>query len=302
METEKLWAQMTWSEVIRWIFHILSYPLFELDGHAVSLGKLTSGLVMLVFAYIFSKRASREVDQRLLVRLSIEDSLRYSLKKFNFYLFMAFSTLFILHTLNVPITIFTVVGGALAVGIGFGSQNLVNNFISGVLVMLERPMRVHDFVEIDGVAGQIEAIGIRSTVVRTGQNAFTVMPNTTFIEKNLTNWSRSGSFAAAVRIGVAYGTDTKLMETVALTAAQSVPGVLSEPAPTLVFIDFGDNALIFDVAYSVSSEDFPRRREIASKIRFALNDLMLRHKIEVPYPQRDLRLRSEGPLAVKVLN
>src|ERR1019366_1577279 len=120
--------------------------------------------------------------------------------------------LFTLHTLSVPVTIFTVLGGALAVGIGFGSQNLVNNFISGILVMVERPFSVGDYIEVSGISGQVETIGIRSTIMRTGQNAVTVIPNTTFIEKNLTNYTLSGTLGSSVKFRVPFDTDIRRVQ------------------------------------------------------------------------------------------
>lgn len=285
-------AQMTWREILRIVFEVLNYQLFELDGHGISLGKLITGVMMLVVGYMISRRGATEVDNRLLGRMSLEESLRYTLRRFIFYFFLCLSTLFTLHTLNVPVTIFTVLGGALAVGIGFGSQNLVNNFISGILVMMERPIRVSDFIEIEGVSGQVENIGIRSTVVRTGLNAVTVIPNTTFIEKNLTNWTMSGSIAGSVRVGVAYDTDVKLLRELVMKALAEVPLVANDPAPDLVFSDFGDSALIFDILYYIGASDFPSRRSIGSSIRFRLLELFTMHKIEVPFPQHDLHIRS----------
>src|SRR5262249_29832101 len=127
---------------------------------------------------------------------------------------------------------------------------------------------------------------IRSTVVRTGLNAVTVIPNTTFIEKNLTNWTMSQTIVSSVRVGVAYGTDTKKLVEVSLSAVKDIPHIVLDPAPWVVFVDFGDNALIFDVFYYIEAASFPSRRGIESSVRFRLNDLFTQHKIEVPFPQR----------------
>lgn len=156
--------------------------------------------------------------------------------------------------------------------------------------MVERPIRVADFVEVDGIVGQVMNIGIRSTVVRSGANAIITVPNTTFIEKNLTNWTKSESVRQSVRIGVAYGTDIELLRRVCLTAVSEVKQVLSEPAAGLFMQDFGDSALLFDVYYFIAAASVPDRLEIASNVRFRLNELFAVHKIEVPFPQRQVRM------------
>lgn len=289
---EKVVVQYTWTEILKFTFTVLNYQLFELDGHGVSLGKLISGIFMLIIGYLLSRHAAKVVDKRVLVRMNVEDHLRYTLRRFIFYFFVCLATLFTLHTLAVPVTIFTVIGGALAVGVGFGSQNLVNNFISGVLVMMERPIRVGDYIEIEGLSCQVLNIGIRSTMVRSAVNAVITIPNTVFIEKNLTNWTTSPMISCAVRIGVAYGTDTRRLSELCLKAVGEIEQVLRSPAPWITFVDFGDSALLFDVGFNIDSASFPSKKVIESSVRFRLNDLFNLNKIEVPFPQRDLHMRS----------
>jgi potassium-dependent mechanosensitive channel len=290
MNPEEVVVQHTWREILHLTFDVLNYQLFELDGHGVSLGKLVTGIVLLIMSYIVSRRGAKEVDRRLLTKMNVDDSLRYTLQRLIFYFFVCLTTLFTLHILAVPVTIFTVIGGALAVGIGFGSQNLVNNFISGVLVMVERPIRVGDYIDVDGVSGQVENIGIRSTVVRVGTNAVTVIPNTTFIEKNLTNWTMSEYVGCTVRIGVAKDTDVKLLAELCLNAVKDLDLVTKVPAPTVSFSDFGESALLFDISYSIHASAFPNRGAVASNLRFRLNDLFKENKIVFPFPQRQVHV------------
>ena len=294
MEAEKF-AEQTWKDILHQFGNVLNYQLFELDGHGVSVGKLITGVVLMLVGYSLSHKAAREVDRRLLGRLSLEESLRYTFQRLIFYVFFCFVSLFTLRTLNVPITIFTVVGGALAVGIGFGSQNLVNNFISGILVMVERPIRMGDFIEIEGVGGSVVNIGIRSTTVQTPNNAAIIIPNTSLIEKNLTNWSFSHTVGDTVRVGVGYGSDTQLVKQICLQAVEQVEDIL-DPANTVVmFADFGDNALIFDIAYNISATRYPTRRKIQSEVRFKLNELFAKNKISLPFPQRDIHIVDAPP-------
>lgn len=295
---EKVVIEYTWKEILSITYQVLNYQLFELDGHGVSLGKLICGIILLIIGYWLSRRGANAVDSRVLVRMNVDEYLRFVLRRFIFYFFLIISTLFTLHTLNVPVTIFAVLGGALAVGIGFGSQNLVNNFISGLLVMMERPIRIGDFIEVDGMSGFVENIGIRSTTIRTGTNALMTIPNTVFIEKNLTNWTKSERLQCSIKIGVAYGTSPAKLTEILLSSVADNPRVMREPAPQVNFLDFGDSALMFELQFWVSALSFTSRRSIESQIRLKLNELFIQHKIDIPFPQREIIWRNAPPVQV----
>lgn len=294
--------ETTWKDFLGHVVFVLNYKLFELDGNGISLGKLLSGILLLVIGYLISRRASREVERRVLVHMPVEESMRYTLRQLIFYFLLFITTLFTLRALNVPITIFTVIGGALAVGIGFGSQNLVNNFISGLLVMAERPMRIGDFIEVEGISGSVENIGIRSTTIRNMRNVLITIPNTIFIEKNLTNWTLSGVVPSVVRVGVAYDTDLDKMSEACRAAIREIPQFLQEPPPLITFIDFGDSALIFDIAMMLPSSEFPNRKMHESALRFKLLARFKSLGISIPYPIRDVQMKIGAPVPVKILN
>lgn len=283
-------VEMTWKEILAFIGEILNYQLFVLDGHGVSLGKLISGIILLIVGYWISGRGAGLIDQRLLSRLHVDTSLRFTFRRLIFYFFLTISTLFTLHTLNVPVTIFTVLGGALAVGIGFGSQNLVNNFISGILVMVEQPIRVGDFIDVETVSGQVESIGMRSTIVRTGGNAVTIIPNTRFIENNLTNWTKSDTISTSIKVGIAYGSDLEKFRRLCLEVVAQIKHVVVAPPPDVQFIDFGDSALLFEISYHIRPHSVMYRKAIASDLRFRLNEMFVQQGIVLPFPQREIRV------------
>jgi small-conductance mechanosensitive channel len=292
----------TWRDFLGQVHYVMSYQLFEIDGNGITLWKLLSGIVLLAVGYLISRRAAREVEKRVLVHMPIEESLRYTFRQLIFYFLLFITTLFTLRALNVPITIFTVLGGALAVGIGFGSQNLVNNFISGLLVMAERPMRVGDYVEVDGISGQVDNIGIRSTTIRNMLGVLVTIPNTVFIEKNLTNWTMSGRVPSVIRVGVAYDTDLGKFQDAVLRAIRSVSQYLKDPPPVIAFVDFGDSALMFDVGMLLPSSEFPNRKVIESDLRFKLHQEFMTAGIQIPFPIRDVTMKVGAPVPVKILN
>lgn len=287
-------AEMSWREIWMSIWGTLNYPLVTVGTQPMSLGKLLMGIFLLIIGYMLSQRGARTVERRVLTRFVQEDSLRYTLRRFIFFFFLFLSTLFTLGALNVPITIFTVFGGALAVGIGFGSQQVINNFISGILVLVERPIRVGDFVEVEGVTGQVVSIGIRATNIRTGTNSIVIIPNTVFIQGKLVNWTLAGSVGVAVRVGVSYQTDVKRFAQLAITTVGQIGDVLPGSA-TVIFQDFGDNALIFDVLFQISASSLINRRVIESEARFRLNDMFNAQKIEIPFPQRQIHWTPPEP-------
>jgi potassium-dependent mechanosensitive channel len=278
---------------------VMNYQLFEIDGHAFTLSKFMIGIALLILGYAISSRAAKYLERRLFMRMQIEESLRYTLSQFAFYLFLIVTSLFTLRVLNVPITIFAVVGGAVAIGIGFGSQNIISNFISSLIVMIERPIRLGDFIEIDSFAGTVEKIGIRSTTLITGSNARLIVPNAKFLEKPLLNWTLSDRFQwASVKVGVAYGSDITKIETIAIEAIKDIADVDQALGSSVRFVDFGDNAMIFTIGCSCRASTSSDRVRVESSLRFALERLFREHGISMPFPQREIRLTE--PVEVKI--
>ncbi|MCB0406978.1 MAG: mechanosensitive ion channel [Bdellovibrionales bacterium] len=285
-----------------WMPDVWGLQFFEVDGKPVTFGKITTGLLLLILGYYLARKVTRQIELRLLARLDVEDSLRYTLKTMIFYMMLVVLTLFTLRLLNVPITIFTVLGGALAIGVGLGAQNIVNNFISGLIIMMERPIRVGDFIELESIAGTIESIGARATRIKSVENTHIVVPNSSFLEKNVLNWTLSDDIVRAkVRVGVAYGSPTKRTEELLKSAVMDHPKVLSSPEPVVLFEDFGDNALVFDVLFWARIRNQLQLKTIASDIRFTIDDLFQKDKICIAFPQRDVHLDSLSPIQVQML-
>ena len=211
-------------QVFSWMPDIWGLQLFEVDGKHVTLGKVLTGILLLVLGYYLAKKVTKQIEMRVLARLDVEDSLKYTLKTMIFYLMLVVLTLFTLRLLNVPITIFTVLGGAVAIGVGLGAQNIVNNFISGLIIMVERPIRVGDFVELEALSGTVEAIGARATQIKTMENTHIVVPNSSFLEKNVLNWTLSDDVVRTrVKVGVAYGSPTRKTEEILKAVAGGSP-------------------------------------------------------------------------------
>lgn len=286
---------MQTSDIISGLSKLWNFHIFSVEGSTITLGKLIVGLIFLGLGYNLSKLMSKALSQRIIGRFHLQRSMQFTLERFSFYVLFAFFVLFTLQLLSIPITIFTVVGGALAIGIGFGSQNIVNNFISGLIVMIEQPVRVGDWIEIEGIFGLVEQIGGRSTIMRTQQNKQVVVPNSYFLEKVVTNWTLGDSrISGSVAVGVAYGSNTNLVNELLVKAAVNHPNVIKDPAPFVYFQDFGESSLNFNLYFNIYFSAESTVAKVASDIRFQIDELFRVNNITIPFPHRELIIRQQS--------
>jgi len=287
--------------ILDWLRDVWSFQITSVDGYPITVGKIVKGLTLMVMGYFLCRSISREIEKKLLTRLDIDSSLRHTLRTMIFYFLLVVLTLFILRLLNIPVTVFTVIGGALAIGVGLGSQNIVNNFISGLVMMIERPVKIGDIVELDGITGRVEYIGPRSSRIKTMSNTHMVVPNSTFLEKNVLNWTLSDDIVRLnVSVGVAYGTDTKVVEEALMEVVKDVEKILKFPEPSVLFKDFADSSLNFDTNFWVKMYDPLQRFKIESEVRHKINALFIDKRITIAFPQRDIHLFSEKPIPVQI--
>jgi small-conductance mechanosensitive channel len=204
---------------------------------------------------------------------------------------------------NIPLAVFAFLGGAVAIGVGFGAQNIINNFISGFILVTERPISIGDLIEVDGTLGGVEEIGARCTRVRTGENIHILVPNSTLLERNITNWTLSDKkIRTKVTVGVIYGSPVDKVKELLLRATEETDRVVKHPEPFVLFADFGDNALIFDVYFWISIEKVIERKRIESSVRFRIDDLFREAGIVIAFPQRDVHLDAHKPLELRILD
>lgn len=293
-------AESDFRFTIETFLSIWNFQLFAVEGSPITLGKMIIGGVLSVFGYLLARQISHHIGRRLIVgRLQLQHSLAYTLEKFIFYGLFVFIILFVMQMLSIPITVFTVVGGALAIGIGFGSQNLVNNFISGVIVMLEQPIRVGDWIEVEQTFGEVEQIGSRSTILRTFDNRQTVIPNSHFLEKMFTNWTLANhQVGSRITVGVAYGSDVEKVRQLLLEAADSHPDVLKDPGPAVLFADFAESSLNFTLSFTIHFSGQCTTGRVASDLRFRVEKLFRENQISMPFPHRQLLFSPESQVHV----
>lgn len=279
-----------------------NHVLFRVGGDEITVRSVALALVLLVLGYFVARAVARIVARLLAHRLGLEAGASNAIETLGFYLLYVTAAFTSLNLVNFPLTIFTIAGGAVAIGIGFGSQNVMNNFISGLILHLERPVRVGDLLEFGGTYGVVERIGPRSTVVRGTDNTQVIVPNSFFLQNNVVNFTLSDDVVRTiVRVGVAYGSPTRAVEAVLRRCLDEHPRVLDHPPPRVLFTDFGDSALLFEALFWVRSRTMIERRTVESDLRYRIDELFREAGIVIAFPQRDVHLDARRPLDVRLV-
>ena len=282
-------------------FHaVWNFELWAIDDNGVTVRKVVTAFFLFVIGIVVLKQALRFFFRRL-KRSKMEAGAVIAMEKMLFYTAFVFIVLFTLRIVNIPLTIFSFFGGAIAIGVGFGAQNLINNFICGFIILVERPIRIGDLIEMDGRTARVEEIGARCTRVRTGSNIHILIPNSSFLENNITNWTFSDQkIRTQVVVGVAYGSPIEQVTELLEQAATQTEKILSDPKPFVIFDDFGDSALIFEIYFWAIVRGIIEKKRISSDLRYHINALLNANNISIAFPQQDIHVDSTHPIQVEL--
>jgi small-conductance mechanosensitive channel len=281
---------------------IWQYPLIRLSsGVEVTVGQILLTLVVVIAGLLLIKFLQRLLGRQL-KKHSVDPNVAQTIQRVIFWALLILLFITALGMLRIPVTALAFVSGAVAIGIGFGAQNIINNVISGWILMSERPVRIGDFVELDDSnRGTVEMIGNRSTRIRRIDGVHVLVPNSQMLERTVINWTLvDRMFRTSVRVGVVYGSPVRLVERLLYQAAKEQKEVLPEPAPVVVFEDFGDNALIFDLFVWCEAFAEKELRLIRSDIRFRIDELCRDNDIVIAFPQRDVHLYARTPIEIRM--
>jgi len=243
---------------------------------SVTLGKIVSALVMLLVGYWLCLYVARLIGRMAVTRFGLSAGVANLIRQWSQAFLITMVIVISLVSVKIPLTIFAFLGGAFAIGVGFGAQNLLKNVISGILVLIERPLRVGDLIEVDQVRGRVTTIGLRSSTVRDAKGMDTLIPNSSFLERHLTNWtysSRQSRFS--LRLGVPYGSSTPEVIALLTSVAVEHKQILKEPAPQVLLEEFGAQARIFALNYWLEIRADIDPNEVASELRFAIEEKFL---------------------------
>ena len=289
-------------QITQIIKEIWNLEIWVVDQNSMSVGKVFTALIILVTGLFLAKFIVHLIHIKLLASSQLKETTASAVHKSLSYFAYLMVFLLVLRIVNIPLTAFAFLGGAIAIGVGFGAQNLINNFISGFIILGERPINIGDLIEVDGILGKVEEIGARCTRVRTGENIHKLIPNSSFLEKNITNWTLSDNrIRTKIVIGVAYGSSVKTVEAALIKSVLANEKILKSPGPLVLFSDFGDNSLIFEVYFWVVIRMILEKKQIESQVRFEIDAVFREEGIVIAFPQRDLHFDANKPLSIQLM-
>ena len=264
---------------------------YKIGEFSISIKMVVMMIVVIYLTSIISWVIQAFVDSQIMTPRKMDIGVKESLKRLTHYGLFTVGFLVAVSMAGLDLQKFTILAGALGVGIGFGLQNIVNNFVSGLILLFERPVKVGDVINIDQDWGTIKRIGLRSTIFETFDRAEIIVPNADLISQKVTNWTFSSKIVRVnLQVGVAYGSPLEKVIGVLIRAAREHPDVSSYPEPDTVFEEFGNSSINFKLRFWVHSID--DRVRIRSEVAVIVDRLFRELGIEIPFPQRDLHLRS----------
>ena len=288
-------------EIWNWIVKIWNLTLFSSGDSDIQLNQIIIAILTIYIGIYLSKKITKIIGNRLETIGKLDHNTAFVLQKIASYIFFVIVILIAMPIAGIPITVFTVLGGALAIGVGFGAQNLFNNLISGIILMIERPIRIGDIIEHSGTEGKVADIGNRCVRIRRTDGIDVLLPNSHFLEKEVINWTLHDSdIRGGVTVGVAYGSDTQMVKSLMEKAAREHPRINQSKEILVLFEEFGDNSLSFTVLFWTHVTRPMDLRRIQSDIRYEIDSSFREAGIVIAFPQRDVHIDSLSPLEVKI--
>lgn len=278
-------------DIQAWV--VRSATEFQIGSIRFSLIGILTGILVFLAGYLLTRRFQRWLDDSVMSRGRVDSGVRNSIRVAVGYIGLALAAIVGVSAAGIDLSNLALVAGALSVGIGFGLQNIVSNFVSGLILLAERPFKVGDWIVAGTVSGTVKKISVRATEIETFQRQTVVLPNSDLINSAVGNWTlRNRTARVEIPVGVAYGTDPELVRSILLEIGRGHPLALKNPEPHVLFQNFGDSSLDFELRLFLSDVD--HFLTIQSDIRFQITEAFAAHAIEIPFPQRDIHIKSSA--------
>lgn len=275
----------------------LAFVIFTYNDVNITVAKVIQVPLILFAMWFVVTRIGKLIKKTLLAKKISQDAV-HLFTRIYFILSIAILIFTSLEVLSIPLTAFAFVSGAIAIGVGFGAQNIINNFISGWILMWERPIRIGDFLEVGNAKGVVETINTRSTRIRRNDGVHMLIPNSQLLENTVTNWTLiDGNARSSVSVGVAYGSDVILVKKLIQQVLDDHDAILVNPKSSVLFDDFADSSLVFNAIFWVCAESETMLRKVRSDIRFSIYAVFEEHDVVIAFPQRDIHI--DGEIAFK---
>ena len=291
---------MDLSAILERLSKFLDITLFEINQTPVTFSSIMMFLLMIALFYVISRILNRWMFKPLLGRFTIDEGIRYNLVRINHYVIMIIGAIVAFQFIGIDLSGLAVIFGLLSVGIGFGLQNIASNFISGLILLFERPIKIGDRVTVGDTEGDVTDINIRSTSIRTLNNITFIVPNSEFVSSRVINWSHGDTrIRLEIDVGVSYGSDLDKVLNALKEVALEHPAVLKKPEPDVLFVNFGDSSWNMKIRAWIQN---PKTHPIVrSELNCAIVRKFREYSIEIPFPQRDLHLRSPEKISVSTV-
>ena len=264
---------------------------FRIGSFRLSITDLMFAVIVFLALLTATRWLQRLLETRVFPQTRLDSGMRNSLKSTVGYVGLIIALAVAIATAGIDLSNIAIIAGALSIGIGFGLQNIVNNFVSGLILLAERPIKIGDWIVVGEHEGFVQRINVRATEVRTFQHSSVIIPNSELLSSALVNWTHKDATARIeIPVGVSYGADVDLVRDTLIEIAASHPEVMPEPGPFVLFTAFGDSSLDFELRCYTSQAG--RRVRIATAMRFEIVRLFRERGIEIPFPQRDVHVRG----------
>ena len=273
------------------------------SSRGVTVGKSVGALLLFFVGYLIAAFLGRRFHRIMITRFGVGEHQANVIRRWLLALTIFILVIITLNLARIPLTVFAFLGGALAIGVGFGTQTIIKNFISGILILLERNIKVGDTIDVDGVVGRIVAVDTRASTVLGFDGVETVLPNSMFLESKVTNWTHTNArLRRIVRVGVAYGSPLTLVRDILTECGNEHSLILKEPAAEALFEDFGDSSLVFALYFWIDYGPEVNPLQVASDLRFMIDKRFAEENIVLAFPQRDVHLDSAEPLRIEMVS
>ena len=269
---------------------ILNIVVLSLGDNKLTVGGIVLASLLIVLGFFLARWLEKKLTSRLVER-KVKAEVVHLIRRIFYILVVVILVITALGLLNVPLAAFAFISGALAIGVGFGAQNIINNFISGWILMWERPIRIGDWVEIGEDIGVVEEINTRSTRLKRIDGVHLLLPNSKLLEDTVINWTRVDNILrSVVRVGVSYSSDVVVVKSLLDKVVHAHEGILTKPEPQVIFEDFGDSSLVFDVYFWIDMSEGRSLRGTRSELRFEIAKIFEENGIVIAFPQQDVHI------------
>lgn len=281
-------------EFIKQTISLLNVPLISFGDSALTIWTIVYLVIILILLVYVTSKLKNLIIHKLLAKSNIEVGVRVAVASLIRYIILFVGFIVILQTAGINLSSITVLFGALGVGIGFGLQNITNNFVSGLIILIERPIKVGDRIEVSGISGDVVNISMRATTIITNDNISIIIPNSEFVSSTVINWSHTDrDMRFNFPVGVSYGEDPDNIRKLLLQVADENSGVLKQPRPDVLFSEFADSAMNFNLR--VWTREYTDRPAILkSQLYYEIYKKFKENGVEIPYPQRDIHIKENS--------